>query len=613
MTIVQGVRSSLRLLDQRDRHLLVLSIIAQVATALLDLFGVMLVGVIGALSVGAVDGKAPPRRLEVALSNLGLDSLAPNSLIASLAAAAAGALLAKSIISPLLMARVLRFLAKREAAVSARLARELLARPLTFIQRRTTQDTAAAIVQAATSATTIILAQTVIAGAELALLAAFAVALLGVKPSLAIGVIVFFGIIGFGLQRVLGHRAAQFEAERLSSDVACLRAVQEAVGTYREITVANRRSFLADQIKNLRSSAAEASAKQQFISILPKYVSEAAMVLGAVAMAAWLFKTGPADVAAGTFAFFLAAATRILPSLLRLQSATLTIRRAAGSALRTFALAEDLDRTAGRAASDQDSYTAPNGDYPDFRPTIELDNVVFTYPGGGIPAVGSITLAVGVGESVALVGRSGAGKSTLADLILGVLDPDVGTVCVGGIPPADAVARWPGAIAYVPQDVMLTNDSIRGNVALGLPKDLVSDDFVWEALRRAQLEAYVLGQSEGLDAQIGERGLRLSGGQRQRLGIARALYARPRLLVLDEATSALDAETEQSIADMLSALKEDVTTVVIAHRLSTVRDSDMVVYLEDGKAVATGKFDQVCAQIPALRRQSDLMGLRSEE
>ena len=239
-----------------------------------------------------------------------------------------------------------------------------------------------------------------------------------------------------------------------------------------------------------------------------------------------------------------------------------------------------------------------------------MRGVKFTYPAAQRPAIPGMTLVVEEGRSVAFVGRSGAGKSTLADLILGVLQPDGGEVLVGGISPADAVRRWPGAIAYVPQEVTLVNDTIRANVALGLPRDAIDDDLVWDALHRAHLADYLRGETAGLDTQVGERGVRISGGQRQRLGIARALFTRPRLLVLDEATSALDAEAEHAITTMVNELEGDVTTLIIAHRLSTIRHVDLVVYLEDGNAAAQGSFDEVCARIPALRRQADLMGLK---
>jgi ABC-type multidrug transport system fused ATPase/permease subunit len=214
-----------------------------------------------------------------------------------------------------------------------------------------------------------------------------------------------------------------------------------------------------------------------------------------------------------------------------------------------------------------------------------------------------------VGASLAIVGSTGAGKSTLADVILGIITPDSGVTLVGGITPAEAIETWPGAIAYVPQDVAMANGTIRENVALGLPAEIIDDDWVWDALNRARLADYLQGAREGLSTIIGENGIKLSGGQRQRLGIARALYTRPKLLVLDEATSALDSETEQAIAQTLQGLEGAVTTVTIAHRLATIRHCDLVVYLEGGRVKAQGSFSEVRAKAPQFDRQAQLLGL----
>ena len=619
MTVREAIRASLHLLSRRDRRLLGAAVAVQMATSLLDLVGVLLLGVVGALAVSNVEGGRPPKVVAKIVSVLGFENRSSAALIAAFAGGAAVLLLTKSVVSPLLMARVLKFLARREALVAARLAKELLSPPLPCGQQRSSQTTAAALLQGANAATVTILGQASAAAAEIALLIVLAAVLLLVNPAVALGVIAFFAIVSFGLQRILGDRAARYGRRRNQSDIASLVAVQEALGTYREITVADRRSLYADRIKGLRTDAARAAAGSQLVNMLPKYVSEAALVVGGFLLAGGLFATQPVAIAAGTFALFLATATRIMPSLLRLQSAALTIRSATGSAAPTFLLAEEL----GLAEHLGHPLEAPEepevgetlrkvlaSGHPDFTPSIELKDVEFTYPSAEKPAVRGVSLLVGEGQSIALVGRSGAGKSTLADLILGVLQPRAGTVNVGGVTPSVAVHRWPGSVAYVPQDVMLTNDSVRSNVALGLPRDVVDDDQVWDALRRAHLEDYLRAQPEGLETQIGERGLRLSGGQRQRLGIARALFSKPRLMVLDEATSALDAETEQAITRTLEELEEDVTTVIVAHRLSTVRNADIVVYLEDGETIASGSFDEVCAQVPALERQATLMGLR---
>jgi ABC-type multidrug transport system fused ATPase/permease subunit len=613
MTVREVIRASLHLLDRRDRRLLGLSVAAQMATSLLDLFGVVLVGALSALAVTVVEVKAPPPRVATVVSVLGLGSLPESSLVAVLACAASVLLLAKSVVSPLLMAWVLRFLARREVVVSARLARELLSRPLTFVQQRSSQETAAAILRGVNAATVVVLGQMVVAAAETVLLVVLALALLVVNPVLALGAIAFFLLVGMGLQRVLGRWATRSGGQRMRAEVASLRAVQEALGAYREITVADRRSFYVDRVRGLSGQASRAAADLELINILPKYVFEAALVLGAFALAGVLFSTQSIGGAAGTFALFLAAATRGMPSLIRLQTAALAMRGAAGSAVITFALVRDLGDPVGESPLVQPDQTVRQvlrTGHPGLVPGVVLHEVAFTYPGADVPAIRGINMVVDAGRSVALIGRSGAGKSTLADVILGILEPDEGELSVGGLPPCDAVRRWPGGIAYVPQDVMLVDDSVRANVALGLPGDVIDDDLVWDALRRAHLADDLRRLPDELDTQIGERGLRLSGGQRQRLGIARAMFTRPRLLVLDEATSSLDAETEHAITEMLGELKEDVTTVIIAHRLSTIRHVDHIVYLEDGKALAQGTFDEVCVRIPALQRQVALMGLR---
>lgn len=607
MTVRGTIRASLRLLDLHDRRLLWVATALQMTTAVLDFLGVVLVGLAGTLSFAMVAGQAPPRFVTELASTVGLGGLAGGALLATLAAAAAVFLLAKSIVSPLLLARVFRFLARREAMVSARLTKELLSRPLSFVQQRSTQETARALVRGPHNAIGIVLGQMVVGLSDLALLAVLAVPLLLINPSVALGAILFFAVVAGGLHWVLGTRADRFGSQGSRvDDLLSLRTVQEALGAYREITVADRRSFYVDRLRILRDRSAESAVGARVVGMLPKYVSEAGLVLGAMALAAVLFTTQPVAVAAGTFAVFIVAATRVVPALLRVQGAALSIRAAAGPADPTFLLAEDL----GHPTNQQEvTPRAPATGHRDFVPSITLRDVRFAYPSEVEPALHDITLAVAPGQTAALVGSSGAGKSTLADVILGVLRPDSGEALVGGIPPGDAVSRWPGAIAYVPQTVMMAEASVRANVALGLPARLIDDASVWEALGRAQLADFVRAKPQGLDTLIGEQGLRLSGGQRQRLGIARALFTRPRLLVLDEATSALDAETEQAITAILDDLDEGVTVVIIAHRLSTVRHADQVVYLEGGGVVAAGAFTEVCSKVPALHRQAGFMGL----
>lgn len=582
------------------------------STSSLDLVGVLLIGLVGALAVTTVQSQPPPMAVVQITDFFGLEGLSNQALVSILAGAAAAVLLTKSIFSSYLTRRVLVFLANRQALVSARLIRELLSRPLTFVQKRSSQETSYALISGAGAATSQILGQLVIAATEFALLGVLAIALLFFSPLVAIGSIAFFAAIALALQRAMGGWAARVGSVAAQADIASLNVIQEALSAYREITVSDRRHMYVARIQDLRWQAAKVMADTQFIGMFPKYMFEAALVIGGFVLASYLFATQDSVVAVGTLALFLAAGTRVMPSLLRLQGAALVLRGSAGAAGPTFELAEEL-------ANPLDAPTAPldsaqlkvqiRSGNPSFAPTIELDCVTVRYPGATSPALYDVSLFVPAGSSLALVGRSGAGKSTLADVLLGVLQPDSGVALIGGLPPAESVVKWPGGMAYVPQDVVLANGNIRSNVALGLPDDAVDDDWVWDALERAHFADFLRDQRDGLLTEIGERGVRLSGGQRQRLGIARALYTRPRLLVLDEATSALDAETERAIARTIDELEGDVTTVIIAHRLSTVRTVDTVIYLEDGKARAQGTFDQVMNAVPGFSEQARLMGL----
>jgi len=210
---------------------------------------------------------------------------------------------------------------------------------------------------------------------------------------------------------------------------------------------------------------------------------------------------------------------------------------------------------------------------------------------------------------VYITGASGSGKTTLADLMLGLLEPSTGKVLISGLKPSEAIRKWPGAIAYVPQEVTIFNGTIRENITLGFDEWNESDVKIARAIELASLGDVVSELPDGLESQVGDRGTSLSGGQRQRIGIARALFTNPRLLVMDEATSSLDGLTESVISNNISRLHGKVTVVLIAHRLSTVRNADNVVYLRNGKIVATGNFDAVRKAVPDFDKQAKLMGL----
>lgn len=612
MNVRTAVSEGLRLLSKRDRQLLGVTTLLQMSTSFLDLAGVLLLGLVASVAVTVVQSQPPPELVTNLFARIGLEDLSSQEIVVYLGIAAAGVLLTKSVVSTWLTRRILRFLANRQALVSARLTAELLSRPLPELQKRSTQETAYALMGGVGQATVGLLGQATIAVTEITLLVVLSVALLFLDPLVTVGAILFFALVAVILQRLLGAWASRLGREGATYDITSLNAIQEAVAAYREVTVSDRRNLYVDKIQGLRWQAARISAEFGFMGQIPKYVFETALVIGGFLLTAALFLTRDAVAAVGTLALFLAAASRVMPSLLRLQGAALAIRAAAGGAQSTFELADDLGHPSDLAGSPilplmiKDRIARGN---PDFQADVCVSAVSVTYPGASHPALMDVSLSIHHGEAVALVGRSGAGKSTLADVILGIVTPDSGAVSVGGMEPSAAVRAWPGGISYVPQEVVLANDTVRANVALGLPRDAVDDELVWDALERAQFSEFLRNDREGLDTHIGEGGIRLSGGQRQRLGLARALFTRPSLLVLDEATSALDVETEHAITTTIRSMKDTVTTVIIAHRLSTVRYVNKVAYLDSGHLVACAPFDDLTREVPAFKRQAALMGL----
>lgn len=612
MGIWQSIRASLELLSTRDRRILALLVGVQFGLAVLDFIGVILFGLVAALSASVVSGEVPSQ-VSVIIQRVGLSEFDTITLAVVLAAVAGTLFVSKSILSLLVMRRSYRFLATRQAAISGKLVALLLARSILDVQRRASQETAYALTYGANAATIGVLGSAVAMASEIALVAVIFAAMLVVDVGVAVFSAIFFAIVALLLHRLLANWAGRLGAAFSDAEIASISSVQESLRTYREIIVSGRRSFYVRKFQELRWRAASVQADLQILSQVSKYVFEIALIIGAAVLALSQFWTKDVVAAVAVIAVFLASASRIVPSLLRLQGALLMTRTSTGIATSTLQLAKEImgpvesgyleDQLIMRAQQ------ALSTGHSEIQVSVDLERISLSYPGALGPAVSEVSLTVPPGSSLALVGPTGAGKSTLVDLVLGVLTPNSGSVRIAGLPPNEATLQWPGALAYVPQDITVIDGTVRSNVALGLPTNIVDDERIWEALDRAQLADFLRGEREGIDTVVGEHGVRLSGGQRQRLGLARALFTRPRLLVLDEATSALDAETELAVSQALEQLEGDVTLIIVAHRLATIRHCDQVAYLEDGELKALGSFTEVRERVPGFDRQAELLGL----
>jgi ABC-type multidrug transport system fused ATPase/permease subunit len=606
------VRLSLELLSKRDRIVIMLLIGLQLALALIDFVGVILIGLVAALSASAISGKVPSQVSGV-IDRIGLGDLDVITLAVILAAIAGLLFITKSILSFLMMRRSYRFLANRQAIVSGKLVSLLLARSILHVQKRSSQETAYALTVGANAATIGVLGSGIAVATEIAVIVVVLVAMVTVDVFVAIFSVALFAFIAVALHRLLATWASKLGQASSNAEIASTVVIQESLRTYREVTVTGRRGFYVDRFQQLRWRAASVQADLQIMSQVPKYVFEIVLIVGAAALSVFQFYSKDVVAAVSVIAVFLVATSRMSPALLRLQAAILNIRSAGGAATATYSLARELLDADDVRPLDPEVIKRIESrsldSHADFDAAVSVHDVTLVYPEVARPAINHVSLNIRKGSSVALVGVTGAGKSTLADLILGVLSPQTGHVNISGLPAFEAISRWPGALAYVPQEIAVINDTIRSNVAAGLPTEIISDERVWEALDRAQLGGYLRTQREGLDSMIGEHGVKLSGGQRQRLGLARALYTRPKLLILDEATSALDAETELAVSKALESLEGDVTLIIIAHRLATIRHCDQVAYLQDGNLLALGTFEEVRQQVPNFDRQAQLLGL----
>ena len=579
--------------------------VAQIAMSILDLIGVALMGLLGALSVTAIQSTNPGPTIGRFLELFRIENLSFQNQIFLIGFAAVAFLVSRTLLAIYSTKRILLFFSRRGARLSSSLISKLLSRSLTDVNSRSSQETLYAVTTGVSVITLEVLATSIVLLADISLLFVMAVALFFVEPSTALGTFAFFAAIGAILNHLMHRKARNLGELNSQLNISSNEKIIEIFGVFRELYVRNRRNYYANEIGVIRNKLANITSDISFLPYVSKYVLESSVIIGAMLISAIQFMLKDASHAVSTLAIFIAAGSRIAPAVLRIQQGAMQINNRIGIAKKTLELIEELSMTPEKKDSEVSSLKFRNS----FDPGIILNDVLYKYPGVEVAAIKNINLSILPGSTVAIVGASGAGKSTLIDLMLGLISPDFGSVAVSGVTPQQAVSEWAGAIAYVPQEIYLKNGSIAENISIGYSPDEYSKDDITRALKIAHLSNFVSTLEFGAETSVGERGARLSGGQKQRLGIARAMFTSPQILIMDEATSALDGGIESDITDSIRELKGLVTVVMVAHRLSTVRYADQVVYMSDGEVLATGTFEQVRSQIPDFDKQARLMGL----
>ncbi|MFC5337631.1 ATP-binding cassette domain-containing protein [Leucobacter denitrificans] len=376
--------------------------------------------------------------------------------------------------------------------------------------------------------------------------------------------------------------------------------ITEMIDALKEVTLRGKLDDVGATISRNRRRATRARANVAFLSAVPKYVFEAALIGGFLVVGGVAYLVGGPEGLVTGLTLFAATGFRMMPAMNSVQA---SITQASSNSVYANDIVNELQfplRESVEIARDESSLPS--------NPTVlKLSEVSFSYPGSSTKVLDGLNLEIPIGSSLALVGPSGAGKSTLIDILLGLSMASGGTVELDGMPLESVISQWRSRVGYVPQRVALFDASIAQNVALTWNDDFDSSK-VEEVLERVNLSD-LLDREAGIYRALGERGATVSGGQQQRIGIARALYSDPFVMVMDEATSALDTATEKVVTDSLNELRGSVTFITVAHRLSTIRNYDQVCYLDSGKILAKGTFDEVVAELPEFEAQARLAGL----
>lgn len=607
--MLKTIRRSWDLLSPSQKLGLSLLSAARISVNFLDVIGITLIGVTVTVLLGTIDSIAALAWIPSPFRDSAMWLLLLTAV----------SFVAKTILGLSLSRKTALFVAAVEVHNSRKIASSVFSSGLAVMRQRSRSEIEWVLLRSTGIAFGTVLVQGMTLQAEASLAAMILTLMVIADWQVTLAITVYFALILGVFHWFSSSRLAKAGTDLSSGSMSVSQAITDMTAAFREISVSRTMDHFLTVFAKARESVSRAAAVTTFLSSIPRHIVETALVLGALAFLGLEILRSGGQPNFATLGILLVGGLRIMSSLLPLQRSFAELNYIKPQAEGAQDLLEEiLSRDTYPETTRREALQNLASNQRGKAISIDVNNVVFDFKDNSEisptnafvskrPVIDRVSLSVRAGGYIALVGPSGSGKSTLVDLILGLLQPDSGSVSIDGVPPQKFFSENPGSVGYVPQRPGVVSGTLAQNVALGVDAAEIEESRVWEAIRDAELADFVEALPQGMHSDLGPHADSLSGGQKQRLGLARALYSRPRILVLDEATSALDAETESSVTESLLSLRGKVTIVVVAHRLSTVQDVDEAFVLVEGRVLAHGPFSILRKEVPLIQSYVELM------
>lgn len=582
--------------------------------SVLDLVAVGLLGLSASIAVRGVQDRDLGDRGRFVTDFLGVSSVSLEQQVLILSSLAISLFLFKTLITAWLSRKIIFFVQREAASTTNSLLAGLFSSSYEFIKEKSIQERIFATTIGVNGLIVGVIGALFLIFADVVLLVVLIAGLIYLDPVSGSIITLIFILIALFLNRVFHERAAQLGHNLSVETVRSNDAISELLLTVKERRIRGSEKTFLDEIYKKRLLISGLQAEMKFIPMISKYVFEIGIVFITVTVTIMQFYFSESSRAIANLVVFLSASGRIAPAILRIQQGVIGVKNNLGGSTLTQELIQELEQLETRETQENDSVIRTVINDQNFSPSIRIENVSFRYTENASFSIKNLSVNFPPSSFTALVGPSGGGKSTLMDLCLGFYKPSDGQIFISGRDPKSSIEIWPGKVGFVPQETVIVKKTLRENILLGRTDELTSKE--WQSLLEScGLDALVHELPNGLDTNIREFGSQLSGGQKQRIGIARAMVLHPQVIFLDEATSALDAETEDLVTKLIYGTKDERvrngrTVIAIAHRISSIRHADKIIFIDNGQILGEGSYDELLQKLPSFTYQAQLMGLK---